>query len=129
MESSLEDVRDASADISVGNRIFLNIKIPRTELSNQQGEGQHSVYCITYDGIYSMSTAPDDTTKITRLVLKGRTVKRKFDQFLQFHNQLQSSENMAVSQAIRTIRGPTKWLNLPFRLAGNILKNNNLLIG
>lgn len=115
MESNLEDVTEASAEISGSNRIFLNMKIPRTELASQQGEGQHSIYCITYDGIYSIGTSLDDTSKVTRLVLKGRTVKRRFDQFLQLHTQLQSSDNIPVSQAIRTIRGPTKWLNLPFR--------------
>ena len=115
-EGIFEDLTEAS-DIPVGSRIFLNVKIPRTELC----EGQHSVYCITYDGIYSIVTSPRDSTtssddgnKVTRLVLKSRTIKRRFDQFLQLHSQLEASDNISISEAMRTIRGPSKWLNLPF---------------
>ena len=118
-ESSFEELTEAS-EIPADSRIFLNIKIPRTELMTQGSEGQHSVYCITYDGIYTAisSSRVEDSSVMktdTRLVLKSRTVRRRFRQFLQLHEQLERSDNPMIQQAMRTIRGPSKWLNLPFR--------------
>lgn len=57
----------------------------------------------------------EESQKDTRLVLKSRSVRRRFHQFMQLHAQLEASEDAAISQAIRSIRGPSKWLNLPFR--------------
>lgn len=125
-ESSFEELAEAS-ELPNDNRIFLNIKIPRTEVCTLPGEGQHSVYCIVYDGIYTAvssvggSSNPsshgsvEEGPKDSRLVLKSRTVRRRFRQFMQLHSQLEASEDPAIVQAIRSIRGPSKWLNLPFR--------------
>ncbi len=85
------------------------------------------MYVIVYDGIYtavssvggssnaSAHGSVEEGPKDSRLVLKSRTVRRRFRQFMQLHSQLEASEDPAIVQAIRSIRGPSKWLNLPFR--------------
>lgn len=122
-ESSFEELTDA-CEIPAENHIFLNVKISGTELCTQQ-DGQHSVYCITYDGIYTAVTsfqdvnssvaAAEDAPKDGRLVCKSRAVRRRFRQFLQLHSDLEACDNAAIRQSIRHIRGPSIWLNLPFR--------------
>ena len=118
-ESSFEELTEAS-ELPNDSRIFFGIKIPRTEICTLPGEGQHSFYCIVYDGIYtavstSLFNNADEVPKDSRLVLKSRTVRRRFRQFMQLHAQLEASEDPSILQAIRSVRGPSKWLNLPFR--------------
>ncbi len=118
-DNNFEELTEAS-ELPNDNRIFFNVKIPKTELSTFPGEGQHSFYCIVYDGIYtaisaSLANNMDENQKNTRLVLKSRNVRRRFRQFMELHGQLEASEDTSISQAIRSIRGPSKWLNLPFR--------------
>lgn len=122
-ESSFEELTEASELPNDSSRIFFNVKIPRTETCTLPNEGQHSFYCIVYDGIYTAVSASschntDENQKDPRLVLKNRTVRRRFRQFMQLHAQLEASEDPLISQAIRAIRGPSKWLNLPFRYFG-----------
>ena len=118
-ESSFEELTEAS-ELPNDSRIFFGIKIPKTEICTLPGEGQHSFYCIVYDGIYTaVSTTSfnnaEEVPKDSRLVLKNRTVRRRFCQFMQLHAQLEASEDPSISLAIRSVRGPSKWLNLPFR--------------
>lgn len=118
-DNNYEELTEAS-ELPNDSRIFFNVKIPKTEISTIPGEGQHSFYCIVYDGIYtaisaSLANNMDDSQKNTRLVLKCRNVRRRFRQFMELHAQLEGSEDLSISQAVRSIRGPSKWLNLPFR--------------
>ncbi|EFX74491.1 hypothetical protein DAPPUDRAFT_307280 [Daphnia pulex] len=117
-DNNYEELTEAS-ELPNDSRIFFNVKIPKTEISTIPGEGQHSFYCIVYDGIYtaisaSLANNMDDSQKNTRLVLKCRNVRRRFRQFMELHAQLEGSEDPSISQAVRSIRGPSKWLNLPF---------------
>jgi hypothetical protein len=102
-------------------------------------EGQHSIYCITYDGIYTAISSRTTATaaisdgatqqKDSRLVLKSRLVRRRFREFMQLHGQLETNENTAIAQAMRSIRGPSKWLNLPFsRLDQNTVAHRQIFL-
>lgn len=100
-------------------------------------EGQHSVYLITYDGIYTAVSSGATTAvldganhqKDSRLVLKSRLIRRRFREFMQLHGQLETHENAAISQAMRSIRGPSKWLNLPFsRLDQNTVAHRQIFL-
>ena len=56
-EGGFEELTEAP-DLAGDNRVVLNIHIPRAELvtspasASSAGEGQHSVYCVVYDGLY-----------------------------------------------------------------------------
>ncbi|KAI9564660.1 hypothetical protein GHT06_008401 [Daphnia sinensis] len=130
-DSNFEELTEAY-ELPKDSQIFLNVKIPKTEMCTLPGEGQHSFYCILYDGIYtavSTSLSSNGDEKNTRVVLKCRTVRRRFRQFMELHAQLEASEDPSISQAIRSIRGPSKWLNLPFsRLDQNTVAHRQVFL-
>ncbi|XP_057371399.1 sorting nexin-19-like [Daphnia carinata] len=130
-DSNFEELTEAY-ELPKDSQIFFNVKIPKTEVCTLPGEGQHSFYCIVYDGIYtavSASLSGNGDEKNARVVLKCRTVRRRFRQFMQLHAQLEASEDPSVSKAIRSIRGPSKWLNLPFsRLDQNTVAHRQIFL-
>uniref|UniRef100_A0A0P5LRA2 Sorting nexin-19 n=1 Tax=Daphnia magna TaxID=35525 RepID=A0A0P5LRA2_9CRUS len=130
-DNNFEELTEAY-ELPKDTQIFFNVKIPKTEMCTLPVEGQHSFYCIFYDGIYtavSASVSGNVDEKNTRVVLKCRTVRRRFRQFMELHAQLEASEDPSISQAIRSIRGPSKWLNLPFsRLDQNTVAHRQIFL-
>lgn len=106
---SLEQSFDSqmACDIPNDGRPFVNISIPSTEI-REHSNNSYVLYTIQYDGIYIKHSEEDDT----QLVLQTTIVKRRFQEFINLQTRLE--ENPNLKPFLKGIKGPVKWLNLPF---------------
>ena len=131
---SLLEVQDLPLDGS----LILNVSIPSVEsmtslMSSSSQETfdlhQHQpnsldgfeesfppLYCVAYDGIYLECIDGNSY----RYVSRSRKVKRRFKEFLNLHLRLE--ENPKLKAQLRGLKGPNKWLHLPF--THNAVKSN-----
>lgn len=96
-----------ACDIPSDGRPFVNISIPATEI-REHSNTSYVLYTIQYDGIYIKHSEEDET----QLVLQTTIVKRRFQEFINLQTRLE--ENPNLRQHLKGIKGPAKWLNLPF---------------
>jgi hypothetical protein len=112
---------ECSLDHPREGRVVRNVSIPKIEsLLPAEDKDSHTSagrfdeaghhYCINYDGIYLEPTSP--TSSDYQYVVKRREVKRKFKEFLNLQLRLEDHPNLRG--VIKGIKGPNKWLNLPF---------------
>lgn len=115
-----------AAEIPLDGRVFLSVSVPSTEVHTEPGGAQYTLYTIQYDAIYLCETstvAPAteggeegacEPVLISepRMVLQTNCVKRRFREFLTLHAALE--EDSRLRTAMKGVKGPNKWLNLPF---------------
>ncbi|XP_068228338.1 uncharacterized protein [Palaemon carinicauda] len=119
-----EDLMEA-AEIPLDGRVFLSVSVPSTEVHSEIGGAQYTLYTIQYDAIYLCENVPpppseseeDGATEPLivpepRMVLQTNCVKRRFREFLNLHSALE--EESKLRSAMKGVKGPNKWLNLPF---------------
>lgn len=115
-----------AAEIPLDGRVFLSVCVPATEVHTEPGGAQYTLYTIQYDAIYlcesTISAPPTEggeesvsepvVVSEPRMVLQTNCVKRRFREFLTLHAALE--EDSRLRTAMKGVKGPNKWLNLPF---------------
>nr|XP_027210457.1 uncharacterized protein LOC113803843 [Penaeus vannamei] len=114
-----------AAEIPLDGRVFLSVSVPSTEVHTEPGGSQYTLYTIQYDAIYLCESAATPQTEGAeevakeplavpepRMVLQTNCVKRRFREFLTLHAALE--EDSRLRTAMKGVKGPNKWLNLPF---------------
>lgn len=100
-----------ACDVPSDGRLFMNVCIPKTELSTDSNGCPYVLYSIQYDGIYMIKDQNNQEDE-PELILQTTITKRRFQEFLNLHSRLEENNNLKA--ALRGIKGPSKWLNLPF---------------
>ncbi|KAK3891329.1 hypothetical protein Pcinc_004773 [Petrolisthes cinctipes] len=131
-----------AAEVPLDGRVFLSVSVPVTEVHTELGGTQYTLYTIQYDAIY-LCESPTAASSISsgdgvsggggaggagggseestsepvpptepRMVLQTNCVKRRFREFLRLHSSLE--EDPKLRTAMKGVKGPNKWLNLPF---------------
>ncbi|KAK7086619.1 hypothetical protein SK128_026148 [Halocaridina rubra] len=115
-----------AAEIPLDGRVFLSVSVPSTEVHTEPGGAQYTLYTIQYDAIYLCESLPPPPSEgdeerasnepppvpEPRMVLQTNCVKRRFREFLTLHAALE--EDSRLRTAMKGVKGPNKWLNLPF---------------
>lgn len=92
--------------------LFQDICVVETETRKEsRSNGVYTLYQIQYDALY--------VTESGELALKSGEVKRRFREFLNL--QLRLEEKRAYKKTLKGIKGPKRWLCIPF---GNMDQEN-----
>ncbi|RXG56786.1 Sorting nexin-19 [Armadillidium vulgare] len=117
-----EEISEASEGVSVDGKVFVSVSIPTTEVHSEAAGFQYTMYIIQYDAIYlcevvsstGLKDGASDLSQVSdhKMVLQTNIVKRRFREFLSLQSALE--EDPLLRASMKGVKGPNKWLNLPF---------------
>ncbi|XP_035209763.1 uncharacterized protein LOC118184218 isoform X3 [Stegodyphus dumicola] len=112
--SNIEQAEEA-VEIEVPT-LFTDVKITDTLQQSEAGLVPYTLYCIQYSGIFHDTGNSSETPQFVKHVV---SIKRRFREFLALQSRLE--DNPSLKSYLKGIKGPSKWLALPF---SNLDKKN-----
>lgn len=89
--------------------LFSDVRISDTVQQSEAGFLPYTLYCIQYSGVFH------DTGKSSEkpyFIKQEVSIKRRFREFLALQSRLEDNPNL--KNYLKGIKGPSKWLALPF---------------
>ncbi|GFR28071.1 sorting nexin-19 [Trichonephila clavata] len=96
--------------------LFTDVQIVDTFQQNEAGLVPYTLYCIQYTGIFHDTAKSSDIPHFVKQVV---SIKRRFREFVALQSRLE--DNPSLKTYLKGIKGPSKWLVLPF---SNLDKKN-----
>ncbi|KAF8784504.1 Sorting nexin-19 like protein [Argiope bruennichi] len=96
--------------------LFTDVQIVDTFQENEAGLLPYTLYCIQYTGIFHDTGKSSDIPHFVKQVV---SIKRRFREFVALQSKLEDNPSLKVH--LKGIKGPSKWLVLPF---SNLDKRN-----
>ncbi|GBM33383.1 Sorting nexin-19 [Araneus ventricosus] len=96
--------------------LFTDVQIVDTFQQNEAGLLPYTLYCIQYTGIFHDTGKSSDVPHFVKQVV---SIKRRFREFVALQSKLE--DNPFLKAHLKGIKGPSKWLVLPF---SNLDKRN-----
>ncbi|GIY95741.1 sorting nexin-19 [Caerostris extrusa] len=112
--NSIEQAEEA-VEVEVPT-LFTDVQIVDTCQQNEAGLLPYTLYCIQYTGIFHDTAKSPDIPHFVKQVV---SIKRRFREFVTLQSKLEDNPSLKVH--LKGIKGPSKWLVLPF---SNLDKKN-----